>query len=535
MSTVGHDSVPRGLTPSIVRSRLCRLCLALTTLASIWTAAVVFTGGFVLRFGGMRVSSRTAVNPAIAAAVLSLLAWVLAVPGHRRKSIADEFRAILCGFTPSGARRAVTAALLAAAVAGLVAHLAAWPTAALVAVRSLHLPPVQSACALACSGLALAASLATSRRRRVASLAAILALFGALTVALPLDFQFAGTGFMGDGADYAKDREKFERYNTAAADNQTIPFKSHLGDGFLAGVDALLGRTDTSPETAYKLVSRLGGLLFIVELLIVLAVMRGSRRACRYVGLALGMPLVIGFFGYYEVGYLAVSAAAFPLLAHSLRTRSHDRQLEVAGGLQGLHAAFHGFGILGIAGGAFASLHAPRQPWSAACRYAAFALSAYLGWVLIYVVVLHLSVEADAHSSFIALRSLTESYYFDKRLVHPLLSWNGVAEVGMASLSVGVPLLVFGLARTKSRLERHLALLCALPGLLFLIVWWPSAGVMRDMDLLLGAFAGIGAAAWLMSRAPRLALQGWIVLALVHVILWSVVADRTMERIWTAS
>ena len=54
------------------------------------------------------------------------------------------------------------------------------------------------------------------------------------------------------------------------------------------------------------------------------------------------------------------------------------------------------------------------------------------------------------------------------------------------------------------------------------------------MDLLLGAFAGISAAIWLASRTPRTAFQAWIVLALVHVMFWAVVADRTMERIWIA-
>lgn len=55
------------------------------------------------------------------------------------------------------------------------------------------------------------------------------------------------------------------------------------------------------------------------------------------------------------------------------------------------------------------------------------------------------------------------------------------------------------------------------------------------MDLLLGSFAGIGAAIWLASRTPRTALQAWIVLALVQLMFWAVVADRTMERIWIAS
>ena len=428
-------------------------------------------------------------------------------------------------------RFAVTASLLVA-VAVLALHGSAWFAAAVVVMTSLHPPPLQSACALGCSALLLRVINVASRRRRTVAIVAILGAFGAATVAVPLDFQFAGTGFMGDGADYAQNREKFERNIPVAAGHPEIQFKSHLGDMVLAGVDGMFGRTDTSPAIAYKLLSRLGGLLFVGELLLVLFVLRGSRRACRYIGLALAIPLVIGFFGYYEVGYMAMSVAAFPLLLHSLRSRAQGQALEIGAAVQGLHTAFHGFGLLGIAGGAVAALTARGRPRSATLRYSAFALAAYLGWILVYIVVLGLSVTSDPYSGHIALRRLTTSFYFDRRLVHPLLSWHAVTEVGMASLAIGVPLLVFALLRAKSGLERRVALLYAVPGLLFLLVWWPSAGVNRDMDLLLGAFAGISAAIWLASRTPRIAFQAWVVLALVHVTFWAVIADRTMDRIW---
>ncbi len=431
-------------------------------------------------------------------------------------------------------KRVVITASLLAAVAVLALHTLAWCAAAVVVLKNLHPPPLQSACALGASALLLRVIDGASRRRRMIAMAAVLAAFGLATVAAPLDFQFAGNGFMGDGSDYSQNRDKFERNIPVAAGHPEIHFKSHLGDLFLAGVDRMFGRSDTSPATAYEMLSRLGGLLFLGELALVLVVLRGSRRACRFVGLALAIPLVIGFFGYYEVGYMAVSAAAFPLLLHSLRNRAQGQALDIGAGVQGLHTAFHGFGLLGIAGGAVAALRAPDRPVSTALRFSVFALAGYLVWILVYVVGLKLSVVSDPYSGHIAFRRLVMSYYFDRRFVHPLFSWHGVAEVGMASLAIGVPLLVFALVRTQSRLERHAAVLYALPGLLFLIIWWPSAGVGRDMDLLLGAFAGTGAAAWLASRTPRTAFQGWVVLAFVHVMFWAVIADRTMERIWLA-
>jgi hypothetical protein len=66
-----------------------------------------------------------------------------------------------------------------------------------------------------------------------------------------------------------------------------------------------------------------------------------------------------------------------------------------------------------------------------------------------------MSIVSDPYSSHIAFRMLTEMYYFDRRLVHPLLSWNGIAEVGMASLAVGVPLFALGILRRRQMLERQ--------------------------------------------------------------------------------
>jgi hypothetical protein len=428
--------------------------------------------------------------------------------------------------------RAAIAGSLGLAAAVLALHASAWLPAAWVVARNLHPPPVQSAVALGASALLLRVTDIASRRSRMIAAFVILAAFGTATIALPLDSQFAGNGYMGDGWDYGHDRTKFDANIPVAAGHPEIHFKSHLGDLTLAAFDWMFGHTEDSPAIAYRLLSHLGGLLFIGELLLVLHVMRGSRRAYRYVALALGIPIVIGFFSYYEVGYMAVSIAMFPLLLRSVRRRADGDTLEIGAGLQGLRTAFHGFGLLGIAGGTAAALGTRERPVALALRFTAFALAGYLAWILVYVVVFKLSIVADPYAGKIAIRHLAGSFYFDRRLVHPLLSWNGVAEIGMASMAIGVPLFLIAVMSARPSLERRLALLYALPGLLFLIVWWPSAGVGHDMDLLFGAFAGIGAAIWLASRTPRTAFQAWIVLAVLHVALWAVIADRTMERIW---
>jgi hypothetical protein len=421
---------------------------------------------------------------------------------------------------------------LAVSLAVLAVHAVAWIAGAAVVVRTLHPPPIQSAVALAASALLLRITDVTAAGARRLAAVGVLVAFGVATVALPLAHEYAGNGFMGDGWDYSQDRDKFDRNAPVAAGHAEIHFKSHLGDLVLATVDRALGRTTTSPAAAYRFLSHLAGFLFIVELLVVLWLCRWSRRACRYAALALACPLALGFFAYYEVGYTAASIALFPLLLAGIANRERESSLDAAGAFQGLHTALHGFGLLGIAGGAAAAICARRRPLSTALRFGAFALATYLGWLLIYVVVLKLSIVSDPYSSNIAFRRLTAAYYFDRRLVQPFLSWPAFREIGATSLAIGVPLLAAGIVRHRGGLERSAALLCAAPGLLFLLVWWASAGVGHDMDLLWGAFAGIGAASWLAARTPRAAFQGWIVLALVHVALWAIIADRTMDRIW---
>ena len=435
--------------------------------------------------------------------------------------------------------RLVQAVLLLAGAA-LLFHAAAWLEALVIIVRDLKPPPLQSAVVLALSAVLLRVSDVASRTWRIRSAVGALFVFAVMMVAMPLDHQFGGNGFMGDGYDYSQDRDKFERNIPAAGAHQELHFKSHLGDFTMARIDRAAGRTETSPATAYALLSRIGGVIFLGELALLLVIFRGSRRVCRFVGLAFAAPLALTFFGYYEVGYLAVGIAVFPLIVHAIARRGESSALDVAGSLQGLHAAFHGFGLLGIGGGALAAIAARHRRFAFAFRFAAFGLAFYLGWILIYIVGLGMSIVSDPYASHIAYRKLFQLYYFDRRLVHPLFSWHGIGEVGMASLGIGVPLLALGLVPAFARdapagtrtLERQAALLFTLPALVFLILWWPSAGVEHDMDLLLGAFGAISAGAWLAARTPRAAFQGWIVLAATHVLFWAVVANRSMDRIW---
>jgi hypothetical protein len=207
--------------------------------------------------------------------------------------------------------------------------------------------------------------------------------------------------------------------------------------------------------------------------------------------------------------------------------------VEASASLQGLHAAFHGFGLLGIVGGAFGIL-LTRAKWRMMTlfRYLGHSTAAYAGWFIIYVLVLHIAIEPDPASGRPALRGLTTGYFFDQRLVHPLASQMAWSEIGAASLAIGVPLLVFGVLAARAERDRILALAYALPGLLFLLFWWPSLGVRADLDLLLAAYCGVTAAAWLASRSIRSAGLALLLLTFVHMAFWSTVANRTLDRIW---
>jgi hypothetical protein len=440
--------------------------------------------------------------------------------------------------TPRASQRAgakwLAAAVAFAGSAALVVHVVSWVPAVRAVGSDIGVPPVQSVALLLLAVTMMLVTRWRNRRTRLAAAGAVLAAALLLMVTLSLPFEHVGQNFMGDGQDFAGHREKFEINIPLAGGKPELHFKAHLGDALLAAFDRAYGPSPASAGRAYQTVSRVGGLLYVFEIATVLIVLRGSRRACRFAALALAAPVAIGFFGYYELGYLAVSAAAFPLLIIGVRCR-RPVLTGAAAGFQGLHAALHGFGLLGIAGGV-AGVVAAARTWrhrvSALVSFGMVAAVAYLGWILVYQLAWGVSVVADPASSNIAVRAWTTPFYFDRRLVHPLTSFDAAAEIGVTSLAVGVPVLVLAVLRARRLTSIAAPLAYALPGLLFLIAWWPSLGVSHDMDLLLGAFGGIIAAAWVCSRRHAHATVALAVLAAVHVAFWAGIADRSLSRIW---
>src|SRR5512138_1078983 len=160
--------------------------------------------------------------------------------------------------------------------------------------------------------LLLAAGLKSTRWRIVAvttALAAFLAL--ALVAPIPSD-RFV----MGDGSSIVQDRSNFD--DIIARGGRFVRFSAHLAYRLLSRFDAALGSTADSPVEAYRMLSWLAAVVFAVTLWCLAATDRWSSRSVRYIALALMAPAALMYFGYLDVGYLSLSAAAFPFISRDL-------------------------------------------------------------------------------------------------------------------------------------------------------------------------------------------------------------------------
>jgi hypothetical protein len=84
---------------------------------------------------------------------------------------------------------------------------------------------------------------------------------------------------MPGGVDTVQSRRTFEdRFRVADGD---VNFHSHLGDVAIVGLDAAFGRTGESPAQAFGALSRLAGLVFLIELGVAAAWHRWSHPRSR--------------------------------------------------------------------------------------------------------------------------------------------------------------------------------------------------------------------------------------------------------------
>jgi hypothetical protein len=432
--------------------------------------------------------------------------------------------------------RAIAYAILACAIGVATIHAVGWGVAArtLLYEASPHIPRIQSIIVLGLGVVAVRA--AASLRRRARQLVVVAVLVGAvaaiLTVPLP-PLRFEGSGYMADAADNINDRAKFEQRFPIAL-GPTTSFHSYLGDLVMTRLERAYAASGNSTARAYATLSKLAAALFLAELFVVAALHRYSRRVCRYVALAIASPLTLLYFGYYELGYLSMSAAVVPLLA--IR-RGSDVRITAstlsAGLFQGFHTALHGFGLLGLGGGALSLAAAQAPAARRAVRTLAFAsagVAMYLGWVFIYVVGMGISIVVENTVQGFGFRRLFEDIIIDKRIAYPVFSAAGLTEIGLISMIAGVPLLL--LAWIKSpRSGLIVSAAYALPGLIFLVSWWPP-GAPLNLDLLMAAFPGLFAACWLLASSHERAVAALVLMVALHTLFWTNLGSTLLHRVW---
>lgn len=372
----------------------------------------------------------------------------------------------------------------------------------------------QSTALFALAAVLAAASAAPRRRVRAAAVLVCLAALAGVAIALPLDDRL----HMGDAETYTASRGQFDAYFSPT----TVRFEAHLSAVLLRWLDRYHGRTELSPAAALASLSRGATAWFVAMLLVAAAAGSWSALALRYLALALAAPAALMYFGYRELGYLSLTPASVPLVMAGLQ-RLQGR-LESGAVLSGLGAALHGFGVLSMAGMVTAVM-AAREPLRVrlvqGTRAIALAGSAYLGWVFVYIVVFGLTV-APGHASQVPWRPLLVSTVSGTRMNWAVLSLPGMADVLAAAWMAGLPLLPAACMALRAAALRGPALAYALPSVLFLCAFWPVQGLGAEADLVVAAFPGVYALAWLAAHSPRSTVVGLILLASSHIVFWRV-------------
>ena len=384
---------------------------------------------------------------------------------------------------------------------------------------------VQSILTLALGSLLLVGALVRRPVSRAACAAVVLTglLISAAVMPIPV-----GSLTMGDGTNIVQRRDSFEELVRA---DREIRFSSHLAYLLLDRIDMALGSTETSPLESYRALSWLAGAVFAFSLVCLAGAEHWSPRAIRYVALAILAPATLMFFGYLEVGYLALSAAAFPFVARDLHKGGELTPGLLAGSIMfGLGAAMHGVGYLGIAG-LFAAVLAADIPIGRrvllATTLSAVAVGAALIWLWYYIAGLGLSVIPHHAINGAIWRPVWEAREAESRIIHPLLSTTTARDLFLSGFVAGLSLLplVLGISRQWSR-ESRVALAFSVPCVIFFLFFWPVQGIAIEMDMIVAAFPAVYPLLWVVSQSVRASLASAGLLALGHFTFWRVVADE---------
>jgi hypothetical protein len=386
----------------------------------------------------------------------------------------------------------------------------------LVRAAEAGLFQVQSLILLLCGSALLWAAAAPDEKRRRRIGAGVLVAAAIMAFTVPLSQPIA----MGDSETYTTSHRLFEQY----AGVRQIRSEAHLSWAILGRLDAWYGRDDESPARALRTLTRGGTLLFFIAAVGVASFERWSSIVLRYLSLALLAPAALLYFGYQELGYLSLNVAVCPLLARGLQT--NGRMLEASGVLSGVGAALHGFGLLSIAGAGLATVG-----WRStlmdrarrALRLGTCGALAYLSWIPLYALVLHLPL-VPGHADSIPLRPWLSDGFDEGRVNVAIFSAVGARDLLFTAWVAGVPLIgVTAALWRRYPDEVRCALLYAIPSTLFLLVFWPVQGLGVEMDLVLAAFPALYALAWVSAHDAKAATIAAALLASAHLAFWRIV------------
>lgn len=367
-----------------------------------------------------------------------------------------------------------------------------------------------------------AARSSTASGRRNATVATLL-FVGVMAVAFPLKPSLVT---MGESGDRRASRDRFERYFAGR-----VRFEKHLSQTILLKVYERLEPTEAAPERALVILGRGAAAWFALCALLIGLLERWSAVVLRYLALALLAPAALLYFGWQELGYVSLNVAAFPLLVRGLR--GGGTPLEAGAALTGLGAALHGSGLVALAGAwtaAYASPAPLKDRVDRALRVAAWGTAAYLGWIAVYIIVLHLPVEPSGNEV-----NSWRPWFVDQvlagRVNAAILSRTGMRDVLMEMWVAGVPLLLVALTlRRRYPHEWRTALWYLPPSLLFLIFRWPFEGVGVGVDLVVAGFPALYALAWVCAHDPKRTTIAAVILVSAHLAFWRITLDQRYQN-----
>lgn len=391
----------------------------------------------------------------------------------------------------------------------------AWLWIAVALVGLFHLQTL----ALLLTGTAVlwAAGAATERGRRNVAVAALL-FVGSMALAFPIDARLAR---MGEANEHAESRTEFEKYFSGR-----IRYQKHLSHAILLTSYNQFGDAETAPRRALMTLARAATAWFVLSAFVIGFLERWSPIVLRYLALALLAPATLLYFGWQEFGYLALNAAAFPLVFYGLR--DGGRRLEAGSLLAGLGAALHGFGLLSLAGAwiaAFTMRASLRDRVGRALRIAAWGTAAYVGWIAVYEIVMKVPIDPDS-AAVIPWRPWLVAEVRANRLVSPLFSATTARDLLMTAWVVGAALLAAaGSLRRQYPDQFRLVMSYSLPAILFEMFRWPMQGIGMGMDLVIAAFPACYALAWLCAHDGTRARVAAALLVSSHIAFWVIVLD----------